>query len=346
MQNSVLTFLRENSQRLRLERFGDLSGYSAVVATPRFKASSHLIFFLLPPGSQQAALVAKVPRIAGSCQLEIETTNLINLQSMGPTGFDSVPRVVSFEEYYGYLMLVETAVSGQTMRPAFVRRNREFCLELGLSWLMDLHRASRTEGDTGQFRALVHAPLTRLEPIARATGQNSLVSRTQELVEEISACSLPFVFEHGDFSSPNLLISDSRSLGVVDWELADKDGLPLVDLFFFLTYIAFASSGAMRPDEYLTAFERAFFDSDAWASSYIKRYVEALKLPEAAVKPLFVLCWGKYVAGLVQRMTNHKAGELTNGQDDRIKWLCTNRYFLLWKHAVENIERLNLTGDL
>ena len=95
MQNSVLTFLRENSQRLRLERFGDLAGYSAVVATPRFKASSHLIFFLLPPGSQQAALVAKVPRIAGNYrQLEIETTNLINLQSIRPTGFDSVPKVV------------------------------------------------------------------------------------------------------------------------------------------------------------------------------------------------------------------------------------------------------------
>jgi len=147
---------------------------------------------------------------------------------------------------------------------------------------------------------------------------------------------LPAIFEHGDFSSPNLLIEESR-LGVVDWELADPFGLPMTDFFFLLTYLAFAKQGARNNPTYLRAFHDAFFDNVGWARPYGHDFAEKVGVDPCYLVPLFVTCWMRYVSGLVQRLDAEENGI----SDDVLHWLQTNRYYLLWRHTIANLDLLH-----
>ena len=51
---------------------------------------------------------------------------------------------------------------------------------------------------------------------------------------------LPKVLEHRDFAPWNLLLDETEGLSVLDWESAVIDGVPSLDLLYFLPYLTFA----------------------------------------------------------------------------------------------------------
>ena len=126
-------------------------------------------------------------------------------------------------------------------------------------------REPGAEDDEVRFRTLIEAPLLALgageAPDALPDG---LVERTLEALAPLRDAGLPLVLEHGDTSHPNLLLRRFGDLAVVDWELADPDGLPGHDLAFFLVY---AAGAARRREEAETArrLHDAFFGSEPWA---------------------------------------------------------------------------------
>lgn len=344
--NLVLKFLAENWRRLELKRFGDPSRLSCVMMTPRFRASSHVICFILTEGRTEPSFVVKLPRLPGDNErLDREVLNL-HAANRGRTHDDhSIPRIVAYEDYHAHRLLIETAVPGQPMSPAVVRRQPEGCIAAGLAWLLDLQRLpvdTRAPNKNDWYERLVEQPLQQCKNILPPnTGAERLFEQTLALLQPFRRQELPLVLEHGDFSSPNILRDENGRVGVVDWELAEPEGLPVADLFFFLTYIAFARQGARKNPEYLKAFQQTFFGPQAWARSYVRRYGERFKLSSEILAPFFVATWGRYVAGLVLRLqesneTGEKAGAET------VKWLQSNRYYLLWRYALEHTAALNI----
>jgi hypothetical protein len=53
--------------------------------------------------------------------------------------------------------------------------------------------------------------------------------------------------------------------------------------------------------------------------------------------PLFVACWARYTAGLAVRIADD--GARLDG--DSAEWVRDNRYYRLWSHTLENVERLD-----
>ena len=341
--NTVLTFLHENWNRLQLEHLGNPSQLSCVMVTPRFKASSHLLFFILGEKARAPILVVKVPRIVGdNDRLNREVQNLNFVHSSRPAGFDSIPRVVAYEDYQQNRLLVETALVNQTMRPSVVRKQPEACLEAVLDWLIDLHQTTlrRDNDNANGFGRLVNAPLDYFEAaFPSLEGEIKLEAETREMANKLPGEEMPLVFEHGDLSSPNILMGKKKEIGVVDWELAEPRGLPVVDLFFFLTYIAFARKNARKNSECLDAFQDAFFGPEAWAIPHIVRYREALQISHRVLKPLFVLCWSRYVTSLVARLHDQdgSGGKLSRETAD---WLRKNRYYALWQHSLQHLDEI------
>jgi aminoglycoside phosphotransferase len=340
--NPVLSFLTANWQRLGLRELGSPSGLTSVLATPRFQASAHLIFFVLRPQNSRPILVAKVPRIPGdTSRLDIEVKNLQAVHASRPSGFDSIPRIIIYEDYLGNRLLVETALTSPTMRQSVVRSQPEVCIAAVFNWLIDLQKPSAQISSNDNWMArLAERPLQKFEEwIPVNSVEKSLLQRTRECCHLIDAKSLPLVIEHGDLSSPNILMNDQNQIGVVDWELAEPRGLPVVDLFFFLTYIAFSLQKASKKPEYLHAFKRAFFGRQCWTIPHITKYCDALKISSEALRPLFVVCWARYVAGLVQRLKQHEnqQGQLS---DPQVSWLRGNRFYELWKYSVDHLNDL------
>jgi aminoglycoside phosphotransferase (APT) family kinase protein len=69
-------------------------------------------------------------------------------------------------------------------------------------------------------------------------GVAGLADRTAQILGAFGDVAVPAVLEHGDLAPPNLLRLRDGRLGVVDWEVADHEGLPLGDLLFFGDFVA------------------------------------------------------------------------------------------------------------
>jgi aminoglycoside phosphotransferase (APT) family kinase protein len=256
-----LHFLNANRQRLDLAAYGLGGRMSAVVLTPRFRASAHVVVLVLAEGNPEPVLVGKAPRLAdGGVSLQREASSLRCIQKLFPRTSETVPRVIAFEPHFDRPILVETALVGRPMDPPHVRRDLGGCCQAALRWLVDVHGSPDDQDDdrVERFERLVTGPLDYLAgTVPWSREERRLLDQTRELVEPLREARLPAVLEHGDFSHPTLMLLDNGRVGVVDWEMADLDGLPCHDLVFFLTYAAFARENARENNRYLPAIQRS-----------------------------------------------------------------------------------------
>ena len=341
--NTILTFLAENWQRLDLQKYGSPGGLSSNILTPGFQASSHLIVFVMVREQRDPILVVKLPRISGDHhRLDLEAANLRKLHASKSGGYDSIPKVVAYEDWKNYRLLVETMVQGRIMRPPLVRKNTGVCIRAALNWLDEISRKTAVCSYKVEnwFKELADQRLDAFEQhFPLNPEEKTLLAKTRELVEPLRHAKIPLVFEHGDFSSPNILLEDDGKLGVVDWELAETNGLPAADFIFFLTYIAFSKEKALQQRQQLAAFDNAFLKPDAWAIPHLEKYCEKVDVPRKFLKPLFILSWARYVSNMVLRLKgeNGSGNELSRETTD---WFRENRFYLIWKQSVINSEKI------
>jgi aminoglycoside phosphotransferase (APT) family kinase protein len=340
--NTVASFLHANRERLDTAAYRLNDGFSSLVITPRFRASSHVIFILIPKGTTEPTLVAKMPRLKDASEsLAREAAALQTIQGLHDGKLNSIPRVIAFEEYRGYPILVETALNGVLMDNAYIRRHFGNCCDMVVRWLHSLQPHNRDLPEASVwFARLAQAPLNYFAGALNLNADElDLLDKTQALIAPLQTMRLPFVVEHGDLSHPNLIVSRQGELGVVDWELASAEGLPGYDLFFFLAYAAFARQRAQANADYISAFHQAYFEPNSWARPYVKAYLHQLGIDENAIKPLFVLSWARYVIQLLQRLDLTEQ-EQTSVADATADWLRGNRFFALWRHAVTHADQL------
>ena len=355
--NTVLEFLEANWQRLHLEPYGLEAGrMSCIILTPRFRASRQVVVLVLPRHQPQAALVAKLPRLPETrASLAMEAANLQAVHTLRPGGFDSIPRLVTFEDFHGYPILLETALVGRPLDPISLRRDLAGGCTAVATWLMELHAQPpplRAEPDAGWFERLIERPLRRfMQALSVSAAEATLMDRMWQTIEPLRRAKLPLVVEHGDLSHPNLLRLERGGVGVVDWELAEPHGLPACDLFFFLTYAAFALRRARSNPAYQSAFQAAFFGRSAWTRRYVAAYAERLGLEASWLTPLFTACWSRYLAGLAFRLNEAESvpGVLSKQETalspETVGWLRTNRYYTLWRYVLTHQDELDW-GDL
>jgi aminoglycoside phosphotransferase len=342
--NLVLAYLNDNRQRLGLAIHGRPARLSCVLVTPRFRLSSHVVFLVLAENQPGPVLVVKVPRLSGAnAAVEREVANLRMIQASRQGGFDSIPRVIAFEAHSGRHMLVETALVGRPMDPPTVCRGPTECCHAVTNWLMDVQIQSvgLTESDPDWFERLIEQPLHYFASVFPLSDEeNLLLERTWSLVTPLRWAQLPLVIEHGDLSHPNIILLENGVPGAVDWELADPRGLPAHDLFFFLTYVAFAVHKARASGNYLHAFQDAFFGPEAWARPFIRDYTEQLQLSPRVLTPLFILTWVRYIAGVLTRA--NRADQIRGPLDpETTAWLRADRYYQLWRFAVTHVDELS-----
>lgn len=344
--NVVTAFLSKNWHRLPVGTYGSPKHFSCVIATPRFKASRHIIFFVMADDNANPILVAKVPRRSGdNSRLDLEAVNLRAAQGSRPGGFDSIPQVIAYEDFGQDKLLIETMIVGKPMSRAYARRRAESCIEMITEWLIDLQAATMTPStdEAGWFVRLVEQPLQRIKATLPLTlNDEHLIDRSMKLTAPLRFRDVPLVFEHGDLSHPNVMLLQKGGPGVVDWELAEPRGLPATDFFFFLSYVAFARAGAESTSDYIEAFQKAFFGQSAWARSYIYNYVKQVPLPSDVLMPLFILTWARYVNGLITRLFD-ESKSTQRLDEENTEWLRSNRYYAMWRYTIDHIQELNLS---
>jgi aminoglycoside phosphotransferase (APT) family kinase protein len=210
---------------------------------------------------------------------------------------------------------VESFLAGQWLRARLAgsRLRREEAIEdldLAVDWIADLHdrfairaRAWRDE----DVRDIAERPADEfVRTFGARTAETELLAQLRRRANELVGTTLPLVWQHGDFSSLNVLRSNSR-IHVIDWETASQ-GLPLVDVLHFARLWLYLVRKADRPASFV-AFRDLFLRPhhhepfvDA-ARAAIARYLERLALDPRLLPVLLV-------SGCVRRAVGRAEGRL------------------------------------
>ncbi len=299
------------------EPLGRIERASCILLTPRFRTSRHVVGLLVPEGAVEPKLVLKMPRVPGdSGGLAREAAVLTAVHEAWPDISKTVPRIVAFEEG-DRPVLVETALPGRLLTPAMFRREPTRYVDAVVAWLIGLAATRRNGIEPGWYERLLERPLENVaESLPLPADEVDLVKRTLELVEPLREAEIPEVVEHGDLSYPNLIWTGENRVGVVDWELAEEHGLALQDL---------------------ASFHDAFFARGGWARARVEAYARELALERELLTPLFVACWARSVARLVDRIGGEEAAPMS---EEAVAWIQQNRYYALWRHAIAHADGL------
>ncbi len=193
---------------------------------------------LFPPGRGEP-IVAKFPRYGptnDSLQREDSSLRRVSGAVTAPLR-PALPRTLGMHSIDGVDVHLQSGVSGhhlvaktasKRLRPKRVAAQ----LDLVLSWCLDLQRAS--EHDVVVDDAFISA---RLEPLAEAAvaaldGHGptaALLDRAIRDARALVGTTLPLVVVHDDYWAGNIMVERGRVVGVVDWERASLNDLPIWD---------------------------------------------------------------------------------------------------------------------
>ena len=198
-------------------------------------------------GAARPALVVKFARSEDEDASLRREHDVLGVVAARRPELPGVPRPLFLERRWGRLALGETALEGEPL----VRRLDAATFE-GLAgqvtdWLVALAGAGDRRPRSEWAGRLVDAPLDRL---AREFGR---VLDGEEVAAARAALAalddLPLVCEQRDLAPWNVLVHED-GLAVADWESAEPDGLPGLDLVYFLTSAALQVAGVMDSEPY------------------------------------------------------------------------------------------------
>ena len=161
-------------------------------------------------------------------------------------------------------------------------------------WLAVWHRASTSARVVSRdiLEEALLGPARLLEP-RLGPEYSSWLERRCRLW---TGTTMPAVHAHLDLTMANVLLKGNRGFGVVDWESARPDSLPLADFFYA------AADAAAAVHQYAdrgAAFRSAFLPGGRYfadVSELVDRLSREVELPSSSVELTFHACWLHHAA--------------------------------------------------
>jgi hypothetical protein len=211
-----------------------------------------------------------------------------------------VPHLRSKGRRAGRLAVVEDVVEGRSLLDLLRPETFEAMALRVTQLLIDLAHADGTKtGLYGPFSSrrpqrerLVEDPLADFEArFGPVVGEGALASIRDALagLEE-----LPPAPEHRDCSPWNVVITPSGDPVLLDWESAEPDGLPALDLFYFLANCVFVLDRAFESGSVRESYARLLDPAGEYghiAQRAVTEYATALRIAPEDFRRLRLLCW-------------------------------------------------------
>ena len=245
-----------------------------------------------------------------------------------------VPRAVAWGDLQGRSYYVETALPGVGAAD-LVRRQAEPAAMLhdAAQLIGQLHLGTlrRRRVDEALFAHLVGDDLAFLRQLVVGWPESVLLRQKlnqleQLLHSQIAGRELPFSWTHGDFWPGNLLIHPADEVigGIVDWDRAAADQIPLHDLLHLLAYTRKLQRRSELGEEIVSYLLPAAFGK--YERSLVKAAIEQLDLPISVdfFRAITLLYWLRFAATNLSRYPAFQ-------RDSR--WL-KNNVFLVLKRGI------------
>lgn len=247
------------------------------------------VFHLFDAGQARPGWVLKFSR----AQLEeveapTDATGLAAAASVDGAVGSHAPRLLGVGESAGRPFVVETAAIGaplvNILRAPLRPAQKTGIIDAVAAWLIDVGAASIAENTNVEAVSGLDAA-ARLAPDFGA----DFTSLTAPLA------ALPVVLEHGDVGLEHVIV-DGDSFVVIDWERAQRRGLALADLAFFLAQALPVLDGEVDDPRYGrdVAFARLFRGESPAAPTlrrWLARACDAWALEPELLAPLLSIVW-------------------------------------------------------
>ena len=272
-------------------------------------------------------LIIKLPRLAESAAaLRREAAALRAVQAARPGGLAGAPRVVFFQDGNGPVALGETVLAGRPVFSVLRRGNFRGIALRATDWLASMASGARFQPRGNWWQRLIEPALLDFEHAFGPILAPERLRQTQELLSTLG--DLPVVPEQRDCSPWNVLIDQRGELSVLDWESAEPNGLPFLDLTYFLTYLAIFLDKALDTprvlEAYLAALDPASFTGGVLAECQ-QRYAAETGLDMAVLRPLRLLAW------LIHSRSDYKQMAAEAGGQPEAARLGQSLFFRLWQ---------------
>jgi hypothetical protein len=260
---------------------GTVSGCLLLTAgrSPRNK----LVVLAFCPGRPEPQLALKLPRV-GEAEAGLEREASILGALHADREREGIPRLVGRATIAGRPAVAERVVTGrhlmELLRP---ETHRELCVKV-TDFLADLASEPSPRHSMAWRENVAEAALEALSP-AEQSRARALLDRVGPLAE---------VCEQRDCSPWNVLVQGNGAIAMLDWESAEPDGAPGLDLIYFLTYAAFFVDGAIDSGRERESYRRMLTPGSPTGRVYSEcatLYAQRVDLEPSAVDPLRMLCW-------------------------------------------------------
>ena len=253
-------------------------------------------------GAREPGIVVKWPRtVKGGLGLANEVESLRHLATARPGLADRMPVIITERTTAHGPAVVETLVPGVPLaRVLSTDRHASLAIDAA-DWLADL-ALDQAFAERDAWWPVIAAPIVeRFEGLVSRAVASDRLAAYRERLEVLER--LPSVVEHRDFAPWNLLVDEDSTLRAVDWESSVQCGLPLLDLWYFLTYLALAVERVPEPrlaDAYPQLVDPSSRTGRVTASA-VDRYLQRVGLDPAAVPALRGLTWMVHTPAELER---------------------------------------------
>ena len=266
-----------------------------------------------PPDQVPAALLKLALTHLAVRSLRRQTNVLEELrvdQRLGQWGA-MLPSILAAGEIEGHAYMVERMLPGRDARRLLARpATRARIMATAVTAISELHQRTATSVVVGPelldhwidepIRAIRHtyAALPWADTVNQACGRLA-----DELRESLYGRTLSVSWIHGDYTPGNILVrpDDGTLTGIVDWEHATANGLPLLDPLMLLLSVRTIGQRRELGDVVRELLRGARWTDDEQALLDAAR--DALPGDPVAMRTMILLCWLWHVLGNLKTAT-------------------------------------------
>jgi hypothetical protein len=313
---------------------GDAPGrLSTLLVTGGPRSVSKVVVLAFAEPSPVPLVAVKAPRVnEASAGVRREGDALASLAARRLGGVPGVPRLLVRRQVGGVPLVGESAIVGRPLEALLTRRSLGPWSWKVADWLAALASGEPPRSSSHWREAIVEPVLARFVDVFGGLVDQGLLREGEAILGGLGA--LQAVPEQRDFGPWNVLVTPAGEIAVLDWESADVDGLPGLDLLYYLAYAAFNVDGASDRERRVASYRRsldAATPTGAIRRDCLARYCGSLGLDPAQLGPLRALVW------LIHAQSDARHAAADVGGVPPAELLSRSLFLALWEEEVRHI---------
>ena len=266
---------------------------STLLVTGGPRSVSKVVLLAFAGSSSSPRVAIKAPRVGEAAPgVRHEAAVLARLASDHGGPLRGVPRLLGVRDLDGLPLVAGTALPGRPLESLLAPSNLRVWSAKVTDWLAGLAAGRPVVPAASVRERLAEPALGRFGELFGRVVDPGLLRESEGIVR--AAGALPRVPEQRDFGPWNVLVTPAGELAVLDWESAEVDGLPVLDLLYYLAYAAFGVDHARTTDSRVASYRRLLDPRTRTGTVHrdcLARYLDATGLAGVALAPLRVLLW-------------------------------------------------------